>query len=612
LNGRHLQAFLWLRWRLLANQWRRAGRVNAVLMTILAVGAVLLAVPLFVGCFALGLYAIPRARPLHLLAAWDVLVVAFLFFWCIGLMADLQRSEPLSLSRFMHLPVSVGGAFLINYVSSLLSLSLIVFLPIMLAFCLSLIYVKGASQGLAPALLAAFLLMVTALTYQLQGWLASLMSNPRKRRTILVITTASFVLLSQLPNLINFVGPMGGPAQSRTAALVAELGRLDEASKRPGADAQEIERRRAEILTQLADVNRSMRESVAGWLRTARFVNMILPVGWLPFGVMSAAEGNAWPSILGFVGMSLIGGLSLLRAYRTTVALYRGEPTNRNARPVDTPPSIPLVAGRGRSLLEMRIPGVSEPVAAIALAAWRSILRSPETKMMLLTPAIMVPIFGSMLLRQGQASFEWTRPLIAIGAMLIVLTGLVQLMANQFGFDRDGFRTFVLCAAPRRDILLGKNLAFAPLALGIALVLLLVIQAALPMRVDHFLAMFPQYVSMFLVFCILANLLSIYAPVHVPAGSLRQANPSIKTVLLQLATAMVLFPLAEALTLLPLGTELLLGLLGWDARVPIGLTLTLAECALIIAIYRLSLSWQGGLLQRREQEILEKVTDPGA
>ena len=30
VNWQHLQAFVWLRWRLLVNQWRRAGAVNAV------------------------------------------------------------------------------------------------------------------------------------------------------------------------------------------------------------------------------------------------------------------------------------------------------------------------------------------------------------------------------------------------------------------------------------------------------------------------------------------------------------------------------------------------------------------------------------------------------
>ena len=46
-------------------------------------------------------------------------------------------------------------------------------------------------------LLAAFLLMVTALTYQFQGWLAALMSNPRRRRTVIMVMTVIFVLIVQ-------------------------------------------------------------------------------------------------------------------------------------------------------------------------------------------------------------------------------------------------------------------------------------------------------------------------------------------------------------------------------------------------------------------------------
>ena len=38
MNWQHLQAFVWLRWRLLVNQWRRAGAFNAVLMMIVTVG----------------------------------------------------------------------------------------------------------------------------------------------------------------------------------------------------------------------------------------------------------------------------------------------------------------------------------------------------------------------------------------------------------------------------------------------------------------------------------------------------------------------------------------------------------------------------------------------
>ena len=75
--------------------------------------------------------------------AGDGVILAFLFFWSIGLIAELQRTEPLSLSKFMHLPVSVNGAFLINYLSSLLRLSLIVFVPVLLGFSLALVWTKG-------------------------------------------------------------------------------------------------------------------------------------------------------------------------------------------------------------------------------------------------------------------------------------------------------------------------------------------------------------------------------------------------------------------------------------------------------------------------------------
>ena len=230
MNWRHLQAFVWLRWRLLRNQWKRAGTVNAVLMMIVTFGVLATAIPLFIGSFVLGLYAIPGLAPVHLMYAWDALVVGFLFFWGIGLITDLQKDEPLSLGKVLHLPVSVGGAFLINYLSSMVRLSLLLFAPAMLGFSLALIRVKGIALLPVLPLLAGFLLMVTALTYQLQGWLASLMSNPRRRRTVIVVITMAFILVTQLPNLLNLYAPWSPQRRAdRSATLVQELGKLERA-----------------------------------------------------------------------------------------------------------------------------------------------------------------------------------------------------------------------------------------------------------------------------------------------------------------------------------------------------------------------------------------------
>ncbi len=613
MNWQHLRAFVWLRWRLLVNQWRRAGALNAVLLTILAVGAAVTAIPLLIASFMIGRYAIPRAAPEHLLYAWDGVIAAFLFFWGVGLLAELQRTEPMALSKFLHLPVSVNGAFLINYVSSLCRLSLIFFVPVMLGFSLALVGVKGVFLLPVLPMLAAFLLMITALTYQFQGWLAALMSNPRRRRTGIAVATVVFVMIVQLPNLLNFFAHSGaGERIDRTAALSSEMNELARALKSKELGPAEYLRRIQEVNeAHRRAAQEANRETGQRWAQTARLVNLVLPVGWLPLGVMAMAEGRMLPAILGLLGMTLIGAGSLFRAYRTTIGMYQGQTSNgkrRRARPVAAP-----VPARGpRDLLvEAHLPGLSEPVSAIALGCFRSLLRSPEAKMMLLSPLIMIPIFGSMLWRGRQSIPEQLMPLIAFGGMGLVLLGMLQLMANQFGFDRDGFRVYVLSAARRRDILFGKNLAFAPVALGIASILLAVMQVVCPMRIDHLAAMIPQYISMFLLFCLLMNLLSIFTPTYVAPGSLKPSNPKLTTVLLQVAMVMFLVPLTIGPTLLPLAIEAILRFLGWPTAVPTYLILSLVQCAVVIVIYLFLLEWQGSLFEAREQTILDSVTNRG-
>jgi len=188
----------------------------------------------------------------------------------------------------------------------------------------------------------------------------------------------------------------------------------------------------------------------------------------------------------------------------------------------------------------------------------------------------------------------------------MILFSMVQLVGNQFSFDRSGFRVFVLCPARRRDILLGKNLAFAPLALVLATVMVALLQVLYPMRLDHMLAVVPQSVSMYLLFCLLANCLSILAPMPIASGSLKPANAKAIPILLHLVF-MFLFPLALAPTLLPLGAEVLLATLAWVKGVPVCLVLSLVECVAVVYLYRLVLTWQGHWLHASEQRILETV-----
>jgi ABC-2 type transport system permease protein len=491
---------------------------------------------------------------------------------------------------------------------------LLFFGPPMLAFALALVYVKGLQQLVVLPLLAAFLLMITALTYQFQGWLALLMSNPRRRRALVVGLTMGIVLIFQLPNLVNiyFTPRFAQRQAARSQAQMAEITEIQQAKAAGEIDAAEATRRQNRTIEHYkVEGDRETGELTARLQGIAWIANAVVPVGWLPVGVMSSAEGEVLPALLGLAGMTLIGSISLWMAYRSTLAQFQGQSSNRKVRAA-APASTQRDEGdrrpRGR-LLEARLPGLSEPVSAIALAGFRSVLRSPEAKITLLAPLIMGGVFGSMLLQGGQSMPVAVRPLFGIAAITFVLFGLLQLMGNQFGIDRDGFRVFVLCAAPRRDILLGKNLAFVPVALLISAILVGAVLFICPMRLDHALSMVPQFVSMFLLFCAMANLFSIYAPVFINVSSLKPANPKTSTILLQLLMFMILFPICQVITLIPVGTEAALNAAGLAEGLPVCLLLALAECVAVLVFYHFSLGWLGNCLQAREQKILETVTN---
>jgi hypothetical protein len=580
----------------------------------------------FVGAFFLGAFGLRTAEPAVVMLVWDAVVGAFLFFWLIGLLQELQRAEAFSLDKFLHLPVSLKGAFVINYLVSFVSPCLIVFLPGMIGLTIGLAVGRGpAMLGVLPPVLA-FLLMVTALTYQFQGWLAALMANKRRRRTVIVVTTMTIILLAQLPNLINIVGPWREHRPGLSDEDVRELREAVKTGKIPPAEVT----RRVQEQNRAAKEKRDQteRETLRRVEESSALINAVVPPGWLPLGAGSLADGNFLPAALGTFGLGVIGAGSLWRSYRTTLRLYTGQLTSGKRPPATAArgvggfpgpvqdagavmaPATPTAMTARRpttTLLERELPGLSEQAAVIALAGFRSLLRAPEAKMMLLSPLIMLVVFGGMFVGRGGNPPEYLRPLIATGALAMIFLSLGQVVGNQFGFDRSGFRVFVLCSAPRGDILLGKNLAAFPLAAGLAGLAVVALQVFVPMRWDHFLATVPQFVSMYFLYCLLANWLSIFAPMPIAAGSMRPTNMKFLPILLHTLFTFV-FGAVMAPTLAPLGVEFLLRQAGSPTWVPVCLVLSLALCAGVLLLYRLLLPLQGDLLQSRERRILETVT----
>ncbi|MFO0918529.1 MAG: hypothetical protein U0872_09465 [Planctomycetaceae bacterium] len=322
MNWRQLQAILILRWQLSRNQWRRAGTFNAVLTTIASALMLVVGITGFFAALIGGSFLLPRAEPLQILILWDVLIVGFLFFWLVGLMTELQRSELLSLEKLLHLPLSLSGAFLLNYLSSWFSLSLGVFLPVLAGLCLAFLLTHGVRALLLWPLSIGFVVMITSVTYQLRGWLAQLMQNKRRRGTILTAITMAFLLLMQVPNIINMTvrRPSQRTIHRNHQEEVRQITQLTQELQNQQITLEEYNRRRLEIQNQQSRGRgigfRPDSEELVFWLKLA---NLIVPIGWLPYGASALMESRPAYAVLCSAGMMAIGAGSLWRSYRSTL-----------------------------------------------------------------------------------------------------------------------------------------------------------------------------------------------------------------------------------------------------------------------------------------------------
>jgi hypothetical protein len=184
---------------------------------------------------------------------------------------------------------------------------------------------------------------------------------------------------------------------------------------------------------------------------------------------------------------------------------------------------------------------------------------------------------------------------------------LSQLMFNLFGFDRGGFRQLVLLPTPRRQILLGKNLAFLPVTAGIGAIFLLLVKIAMGISFVIVIAAGMQLLAAFLLLSMAGNLISVLVPYRVAPGSLKPTKSSTKTGILIFVSRMF-FPTLMAPIFFPPAVGLLFSSLGWLPAAPVNLFFSAVLLALLAIFYMLSLNPLGELLQRREKEILQVVT----
>jgi ABC-2 type transport system permease protein len=581
MNWDQLKTILWLRWRLTRNQWARSKGIGGAIAAIIAFGVCLTGGTTFAVALVGGIFGLAKADVSLLWGIWLGLTVAFLFFWVIGLLMELQRSESIDLQRLMHLPVALGQIFVINYLASHLTVSIVIVVPAMMGLALGLAISRGPSMLLLAPLALGMVFMITSWTYCLRGWLASLMSNPRKRRTVTVAIMFAFVLLGQGPNLyFNVIRKYDQPA----AGAAAESAESKHIAKSAG-DKQELEQFRA--------------------------AQKYIPPLWLPLGAQALVEGSAQPALLGTLGCVAIGALGLRRAYRGTLRFYVGDSGGKAAPQIQqsrAPAAAVAPAKAGRRFLELRLPGVPEQAAALALATFRSLLRAPEVKMAWGTSFIVTLILSVTILSRAAPKVPVAvKPFIAAGAVVFSVFMLVQFFSNQFGLDRDGFRALVLSPVERKFILLGKNLACLPVGAGFGVILLGLIAWRLHLSPFMFVAALLQLVGVLILAGLVGNLFSILVPYRVQAGSMKPTKlPGLA--MLALMVCHFLFPIAMAPVFVPPLAEFIWRSEGLPTLVPVNLILSIVLAAVLALVYWLTLDPLGRLLQRRETKILGIVT----
>ncbi len=586
MNGEQFRAILWLRWRLTRNQLARSRGLGTAIAIVVLTGLTLLALGLMTGGVLVGALVLKDAGTPVMMLVWDGVTLFLLFLWIMGVLTEVQRSESIDLTRLLHLPIGLRQVFFFNYFVSLVSFGPVIGTSALLGLSSGLVLSRGPRFLLGLPLALAFVFMITAWVYCLRGWLLALMVNPRRRRAIIMWITLGTIFLSQAPQLINLAAHRNFRKNREARQTVPLPSATQSASK---------------------EATGIGGEGVREWIPIVAQVNAWVPVLWLPNGMRTLAAGQSWPALWGATGMVILGWLGLSRSYRATLNFYRASERKK--------PTTALIGTKSklarpvRNWVEGRLPWVPEDAAGLAMAQLRSMTRAPEIRLMLAMAIFMAILLPVMLFwRRG---LDWpaaVKPFVGTMAVALVLLMLVQLICNQFGFDRDGFRGLVLSPMPRDRLLLGKNLALLPLATFIAIVPLGVAIVLARLSWVSAVATLLQFVAAFLLFCTAGNLTSILAPFRIAPGSLKPSKQSGKSTLFMMLVHL-LFPLAIAPVFIPPVLALAAASLAHLHPDPVDALASAGLLAVLLFLYARTLGPLGHMFQRRETKILQALTE---
>jgi len=212
---------------------------------------------------------------------------------------------------------------------------------------------------------------------------------------------------------------------------------------------------------------RRMNRGHVGTAVTMRQLRAWMPLErWLPPGmsahaIAAAAAGAFATTFAALAALWALAAAIFWLLHLRLQAEYRGENLSEAAAPARRAATPRHAIRAAAATTPRRFAG--GPVAAIAQKELRYLLRSPMMFFTLVVPVIMIFFIRSgMQGGQRPGGFHWnTAGLgfpIGVAYALLVLTGLVY---NTMATDTGGVQFYFLAPVPFRQVMLGKNLAYA-------------------------------------------------------------------------------------------------------------------------------------------------------
>lgn len=542
--------------------WRRFRGIDALvsgLHFLFILLLFLLGCGIGIGLYFLCLNELPAKPGIPFLVVADVCVLCFLWAWGWGLLMEIQRADLVDFRKMLYLPISMRMVYLLNYFASLLTPLLFFICPILLGITLGLTARLGARMLLILPFTLLFYLAIGAWSYYVQGIVAVLMENKRRRRTIITIVSVFTMLLPQLMNFFN-VFTSGSHSQ----------------------------------IEQFAEQH--FHDSILVIL------NMGIPVGWLPYGIY-ALTIQAYPIfLLCYLAIFLMVVLGLAMGLRSTWRCYTADGGRNEIHQKKVLPRQKRTSGR--TWTEQKIPFVNEEISSVAIAGLLTYIRHPQVRMMLVTPFIFMLIFGGVLWSKDLGHSPMNSPKMLLATFFPFFT-LSPLMFNVFGVDPNGFRLYLLLPTDRRSVLAGMNLASFPFVTLISVFNLFAAFFFLgAISLKDVMVILLQIPMVFLLFCTIGNFISIVSPYRIMPYGMQQKRMNGRRFLIGLLT----LPLI-GLVLIPSWFCVLIDAFvshWWKHEtISVGIFLSLMALAMALGLYRYSLMLSGKLMRRKEQNILE-------